>query len=134
MEPAWGFQLASDCRNYLVVIYLFQASSEKEVHFRLQFPPGQIDGVKLIEHATDAPLERRESKVINEAQSPLQNLRILLVEDGPDNQRLIGFILKKAGAEVTFADNGQIGVDFANAAHLESRPFDVILMDMQNLC
>ena len=66
-----------------------------------------------------------------EAKSPLLGVRILLAEDGPDNQRLIGFILKKAGAEVTLADNGQIALDLATAASQEGTPFDVILMDMQ---
>ena len=42
--------------------------------------------------------------------------RILLAEDGPDNQRLISFILEKAGAEVTVAENGQIAFDEALAA------------------
>jgi len=29
---------------------------------------------------------------------------VLLVEDGPDNQRLIAFLLRKAGARVTIAE------------------------------
>ncbi|MEZ6114499.1 MAG: ATP-binding protein [Pirellulaceae bacterium] len=57
--------------------------------------------------------------------------RILLAEDGPDNQRLISFVLRKAGAEVTLADNGQIALEMALAAVADNRPFDVILMDMQ---
>ncbi|MEO1984913.1 MAG: response regulator, partial [Fuerstiella sp.] len=57
--------------------------------------------------------------------------RILFAEDGPDNQRLISFILKKAGAEVTLAENGQIAFDLAIAAVEKNCPFDVILMDMQ---
>ncbi|MCA9164799.1 MAG: response regulator, partial [Planctomycetales bacterium] len=57
--------------------------------------------------------------------------RILLAEDGPDNQRLISFVLRKAGAEVTLADNGQIALEMALAAEADNRPFDVILMDMQ---
>ena len=57
--------------------------------------------------------------------------RILLVEDGPDNRRLISFLLKKAGAEVVTAENGQEGVDAVAAADQEGRPFDCILMDMQ---
>ena len=59
------------------------------------------------------------------------NYRILLTEDGPDNQRLISFILKKAGAEVAVAENGQIALDLALAARGEGNPFDVILMDIQ---
>ena len=42
--------------------------------------------------------------------------RILLAEDGPDNQRLIAFLLRKAGAEVKVAENGQMALDFALAA------------------
>ncbi|MCH7527341.1 MAG: response regulator, partial [Planctomycetes bacterium] len=57
--------------------------------------------------------------------------RVLLAEDGPDNQRLISFLLKKAGAEVAVADNGLIAVKLATAARAEGTPFDLILMDMQ---
>ena len=57
--------------------------------------------------------------------------RILLAEDGPDNQRLITFILRKAGADVTLAENGQLAYEEAKAAWNEGRPFNLILMDMQ---
>ena len=57
--------------------------------------------------------------------------RILLVEDGPDNQRLISLLLKKAGAEVIMVDNGELGVRAAWEAKQSGGPFDVILMDMQ---
>lgn len=56
--------------------------------------------------------------------------RILLAEDGPDNQRLIRLILRKAGADVTVVENGEAAVKRALAAQ-ESVPFDLILMDMQ---
>jgi CheY-like chemotaxis protein len=56
--------------------------------------------------------------------------RILLVEDGLDNARLISTQLSKSGAEVVIAENGQIGVDLAMASVQEGRPYDLILMDM----
>src|SRR5207249_4875776 len=61
----------------------------------------------------------------------LAGLRILLAEDGPDNRLLVGYVLRKAGAEVTFAENGRIAVDCAQGAARDGNPFDVILMDIQ---
>jgi CheY-like chemotaxis protein len=57
--------------------------------------------------------------------------RVLLAEDSHDNQRLIAHVLRKAGAEVVLAENGQQAVELALAAREEAEPFDVILMDMQ---
>jgi PAS domain S-box-containing protein len=52
--------------------------------------------------------------------------RILLVEDGSDNRRLLQMQLTDAGALVTTAADGRIAVDLT-AKHT----FDLILMDMQ---
>ncbi len=57
--------------------------------------------------------------------------RLLLAEDGPDNRRLLAFILERAGANVTLAENGQIAMELALAAEADQRPFDLVLMDMQ---
>ncbi len=57
--------------------------------------------------------------------------RILLAEDGPDNQRLISFLLKRAGADVIVAENGQVACERALAAETSGVPYDLILMDMQ---
>jgi PAS domain S-box-containing protein len=57
--------------------------------------------------------------------------RVLLAEDGPDNQRLVSFLLRRAGAEIVVADNGQIAVDLARKSLADGTPFDIILMDMQ---
>jgi PAS domain S-box-containing protein len=52
--------------------------------------------------------------------------RILLVEDGADNQRLLRMQLSDAGALVVSALNGQIALELAS-----TQTFDLILMDMQ---
>ncbi len=54
------------------------------------------------------------------------NLRILLVEDDPINQKLIKLMLKEKGHKITIANNG------AEAIQLyEQGAFDLILMDIQ---
>ncbi|MFT3684411.1 MAG: ATP-binding protein [Phycisphaerales bacterium] len=58
----------------------------------------------------------------------LDGLRILLAEDGPDNQRLIRHHLTKAGASVIVAGNGRLALE---AVGRSVQPFDIILMDMQ---
>ncbi len=57
--------------------------------------------------------------------------RILLADDGHENRRFISSMLKRAGAEVTLAENGRIAVETALAAKQAGKTFDVILMDMQ---
>jgi signal transduction histidine kinase/ActR/RegA family two-component response regulator len=62
---------------------------------------------------------------------PLAGARILLAEDGPDNQRLLSFLLKRAGATVELAADGQRAVECALAARADGRAFHLILMDIQ---
>ncbi len=57
----------------------------------------------------------------------LTGLRVLLVDDGDSNRKLISLILKRAGAELVEASDGQQACDLA----LGDRTFDVILLDMQ---
>ena len=52
--------------------------------------------------------------------------RVLLAEDGIDNQRLLSALLKRAGLSATIVNNGREAVD---AALRET--FDLILMDVQ---
>ena len=67
----------------------------------------------------------------SEAPPTLDGLRILLAEDGFDNQRLISHVLKKAGGNVTIAENGRAAIEATHSAKALGHPFDVILMDMQ---
>jgi signal transduction histidine kinase/CheY-like chemotaxis protein len=60
--------------------------------------------------------------------APLSGLHLLLVEDGIDNQRLISFHLKKAGATVTIAEHGKVAIEIIEQ---KTQSFDVVIMDMQ---
>ena len=63
--------------------------------------------------------------------------RILVVDDGIDNQRLLRSMLEQAGAEVQVADNGLVAMALLceggdpDAALSTPAPFDLVLMDMQ---
>ena len=100
--------------------------------FSVTVTTGSLEGVRMLENPTESSLKSR-ARTPQTPRRDQQKLscRILLAEDGPDNQRLISFILKKAGAEVTVAKNGRIAVETALIAESEGTPFDVILMDMQ---
>ena len=62
---------------------------------------------------------------------PLHGSRVLLAEDGIDNQRLIRLFLERAGAEVTLVENGQQAVDQFAGSDVAVDRFDLILMDIQ---
>ncbi len=106
--------------------------------FRLTVATGPLDGVKMLEDPMSATVVADTANTVAQvSRSGLQGCRILLAEDGPDNQRLISFVLKKTGADVTVTENGKLAVDKALAAMNRRRegdpehPFDIILMDMQ---
>lgn len=59
---------------------------------------------------------------------PLAGTAVLLVEDGPDNQRLLRHLLERAGCRLEIVANGQECLDRMARA---DAAFDVVLMDMQ---
>jgi len=97
--------------------------------FTFTVQTGSLEGVDMV---TDLQEVTASAGGTSTKSEPIRiSGRILLAEDGPDNQRLLSFLLTKAGAEVEVADNGRIAVDKAWGALQAGRPFDAILMDMQ---
>ena len=99
--------------------------------FTLTIAAGSLEGVPLLSNPGETVAVRPDSAPIEGCDSGPLSCRILLAEDGVDNQRLINFVLKKAGADVTVVENGQLAVEAALAAKAEGRQFGAILMDMQ---
>ncbi|MCZ6654572.1 MAG: CHASE3 domain-containing protein [Planctomycetota bacterium] len=97
--------------------------------FSLSVAAGSLQGVTFLAEPVTEATPRSSKKASSEL--PRLDCRVLLVEDGEDNRRLIAFVLTKAGAEVTVAENGRIGAERALQAADEGSAFDVILMDMQ---
>jgi two-component system sensor histidine kinase/response regulator len=91
--------------------------------FLLKIAAGPMDGVRMLTAPVEDVHETPES-----ASEPihLAGAAILLVEDGTTNRKLIDLVLRRAGARVTMAENGQIGLDLGR-----KQKFDLILMDMQ---
>jgi CheY-like chemotaxis protein len=66
-----------------------------------------------------------------EGANMLAGYRVLVVDDVPSNRLLAATILKRRGAGVTLADDGDVGVERALAAERGGRAFDLILMDLR---
>jgi signal transduction histidine kinase/CheY-like chemotaxis protein/HPt (histidine-containing phosphotransfer) domain-containing protein len=97
--------------------------------FTLAVATGALEGVELVDDWTESTIPDQPNA------APPRRLpagcRILLAEDGADNQLLISTVLRKAGAEVVVAENGKIAMERVLAAVTGGEPFDLVLMDMQ---
>ena len=98
--------------------------------FTFTVDTGPLEGVDMLDDPSllAQPLSESAADVDGD---PLDDCRVLLAEDGPDTQALISFFLKKAGARIDVADNGEIALEMALRAEHEGTPYDVVLMDMQ---
>src|SRR5262249_39566692 len=96
--------------------------------FTVRVETGPLDGVPMLASLEEAG----PTAATPDDAAPVRiEGSILLAEDGADNQLLISTHLRKAGANVTIAENGRIAVETALDALEAGHPFDVILMDMQ---
>ncbi len=107
-----------------------ESETSKGSIFTVTIATGAVRGTRMIEPSSrcETTLEKLPAPT---NQGPTLACRILLAEDGIDNQRLISFILRKAGADVAVVENGQAAMERAFEASKAGRPFDVILMDIQ---
>jgi PAS domain S-box-containing protein len=92
--------------------------------FALTFPTGELDGIRLLQFPAEAMEDSAPEPGLSTGKE-LAGVRVLLAEDGSDNQELIRTVLGMAGAEVEIAENGRVAL-----AKAEAGLFDVILMDM----
>ncbi|MCI0492924.1 MAG: ATP-binding protein, partial [Planctomycetes bacterium] len=107
--------------------------------FTVTVATGPLEGIPLLDQPTEAMVQTAASTKTTAVLAVRLDCQILLAEDGPDNQRLISLVLRKAGAEVEVVDNGQKALEKALATRPgwgrrfddPKKPFDVILMDMQ---
>ncbi len=132
-----GLRISNSLANILGGSLEVRSEYQRGSTFVLSISAGDIEGVEMEEpHQIRCRLRRGlQSRHVTESSiptttdtTPLAGQHILLVEDGPDNQRLIAFHLEKAGAIVTIAEHGRVALDFIAR---QDPPFDVVFMDMQ---
>lgn len=83
-----------------------------------------IDVGSAAHEATASQLLHSPLKTL--APQELMGLRILVVDDNPDNRTYIGSFLSSAGAQIETAANGVQAVELATG-----RDYDIVLMDIQ---
>ena len=108
-------------------VYIHWTEAGKGTCFRLELPFEPIANSPTMNQI----LVSSDKAILPAAASMPLDARILLAEDGHENQRLIVFLLKKAGATVDIADNGQIALEMLIKAEQEQRRYDLLLTDMQ---
>jgi signal transduction histidine kinase/CheY-like chemotaxis protein/HPt (histidine-containing phosphotransfer) domain-containing protein len=92
--------------------------------FTVSIPTGPLDNVPMLRGSVSDVVA--EPPAATATPQRLPPCRILLVEDGVTNRKLISLVLERAGATVRCAENGRAGVEAALQGS-----FDLILMDMQ---
>ncbi|MCX5688400.1 MAG: ATP-binding protein, partial [Planctomycetota bacterium] len=97
--------------------------------FRVSIPAPAVQECQSPLRLTDAAPET--ARTAGQPDPSVLRGRILLVEDGLDNQRLISFHLRKAGAVVEIAENGTVAISMIAAAESKGQSFQLIVSDMQ---
>jgi signal transduction histidine kinase/CheY-like chemotaxis protein len=101
--------------------------------FRATVATGSLAGVRMIDSLDQDSLRPTTPATARPAfreERPLRG-RVLLAEDGPDNQALISSVLRRAGLEVDLANDGEIACEKTHAALDSGEPYALIVMDMQ---
>ncbi|MFN0021024.1 MAG: response regulator [Pirellulaceae bacterium] len=93
--------------------------------FSISVATGSLVGVPLVEGPM-GDLPRPQDEPHAKKRFSLPGRRILVADDGDTNRKLIQIVLRRAGATVLCAENGQEALDIALR-----QPLDAVLMDMQ---
>jgi signal transduction histidine kinase/PleD family two-component response regulator/HPt (histidine-containing phosphotransfer) domain-containing protein len=92
--------------------------------FSVWVDTGPLEGVRMLPSLDESDLV--DAPVTFAQQHSRFSGRVLVAEDGEDNQHLISMLLKGVGVEVEIAQNGLVACTKAHA-----QPYDLVLMDMQ---
>ena len=99
------------------------------VSFGLPISPVEAESIApapslgmLVSQATPIPVSMPSTDA---SESSAVAMRILVVEDHPINQKLVGVLLGRMGCSISYCENGQLALDL-----VQQEVFDLILMDV----
>jgi signal transduction histidine kinase/CheY-like chemotaxis protein len=98
-------------------------------NFRLTVATGDLSNVRFRDSRTagDILASKKQTSAGAEAPCQIEGMRVLVVDDGDTNRRMLGLMLTRVGAVVQQAENGRAACDMV----LGGTDFDVIILDMQ---
>lgn len=94
--------------------------------FTVKVNIGPASELKFLEKGPMGDYSIQRSLDTPKPEPRLAGRKVLIVDDGETNRKLLSLVLRKMGMVVDLAENGQIGCDKALG-----ESFDIILMDMQ---
>jgi PAS domain S-box-containing protein len=96
---------------------------------RICLPYELAKGAGYIDHLTPRAPERTVTPAA--LHTGALHGRVLLAEDGKDNQRLFAFLLQRAGLTVDVCDNGQHAIETYEKTRSAGGAYDLIITDIQ---
>jgi signal transduction histidine kinase/FixJ family two-component response regulator len=109
----------------------FSSEFGKGSRFSVTIATGPLHGVSMVAPRVDQAEHASLPETAPPSPAKAIRGRVLLAEDGMDNQRLISWVLQIAGATVVLAENGEQAIQKYHESLATGQPFHCILMDMQ---
>lgn len=119
-----GLSISRDIAKALGGDVTVTSTPDKGSSFTITIDPGKTQAQTPAKTSSDTTSPK-------ETRGVLADYKILVVDDAKDNRILLQHILKKTGATLDFAMDGQQAIDAVMNALNDNSPFDLILMDMQ---
>ncbi|MDX1928068.1 MAG: ATP-binding protein, partial [Pirellulaceae bacterium] len=132
-----GLQISKNLAQLLGGDITVRSQAGVGSRFRVTVASNCTEDCEMIQQLENTKKTGKLESTTQPTQSSLKDLRIMLLEDGEDNQRLLRHLLSKAGAEVTIFDNGKLGLEAVTTnGQLDGPlqtpfPFDLVLTDIQ---
>jgi PAS domain S-box-containing protein len=124
-----GIGLGLDISRRLAEMLGGSLSAESEVGsgsvFELRLPCVVSRDVRA------APAAREAGTLEAPISERLRGRRVAVIDDNPDNRKIVGFLLKQSGALVSTAPDGDAGARLVLEARERGEPYAIILMDIQ---